>query len=733
MRIALITPIYQPKRSWLDQCLTSVRNQTIPCTHFLVNDGDPDLKNEKISPNVEWVHLPQNHADCGNTARTLGSISAASRGFDAIAYVDVNYWLDPEHLEMMVQIHNQTGATVCTSGRKILDLEGRLLGPCFEVDGNRFADTKAMFLTRAAFSLITAWFQIPKSLAAIADRMVWKAIGDAKIPHAHCPLSTINFHTEFSAHYAFFGKTPPPGAKRIVLNKSQQGQPASAEIVLYEGTRAANLPRNQTMVLPDLPVRSNAESATKPRPRVSLCMIVKNEEANLPDCLGPIANLFHEIIVVDTGSTDGTKACAQQHGAKVFDYSWVDSFAAARNESLKHASGDWIFWLDGDDRFDETNLEKLRSLLAELPDENNAYMMCQWSMPDQTAGVSLVVDQARLFRKLPNLKWRYRVHEQILVPLKESGGRDIHTDIVIWHLGYQDAEMRQRKRARNIRLLHLEMEENPKDAFVLFNLASAFMDAGQVEEALGSMERCLEHASRGASYLPKVYFMLSGAYHLLGRDEEALCHCREGKKLFPKAGEIWFQEGVLLLTKGDLKEARHCFETILQLPRKGSYVGTDPELAAGRTRHNLAFICRKLGLKKKAEEQWLLAIEQSPHFEPPWLALLELYLEQKRQADAEGLLLRLHDNPSRKTIEPTLLARLAMAKRDIATARRILEDALVQHPKALWLRILLADILLRVAKDVVAAEHQLRAILELSPNELQSRQKLTELLAKRIV
>jgi glycosyltransferase involved in cell wall biosynthesis len=89
--------------------------------------------------------------------------------------------------------------------------------------------------------------------------------------------------------------------------------------------------------------------------RVSLCLIAKNEEANLPACLPSVAGLVEEMIVVDTGSTDRTKEVAAQLGARVFDFTWVDSFAAARNESLRHATGDWILWLDGDELFTEAD------------------------------------------------------------------------------------------------------------------------------------------------------------------------------------------------------------------------------------------------------------------------------------------------------------------------------------------------------------------------------------------
>lgn len=86
------------------------------------------------------------------------------------------------------------------------------------------------------------------------------------------------------------------------------------------------------------------------RMRVSLCMIARNEAHSLPTCVASVADLVDEIIVVDTGSADDTREVAGQMGAKVHDFDWIDDFAAARNESLRHATGDWILWLPGGHR-----------------------------------------------------------------------------------------------------------------------------------------------------------------------------------------------------------------------------------------------------------------------------------------------------------------------------------------------------------------------------------------------
>lgn len=101
---------------------------------------------------------------------------------------------------------------------------------------------------------------------------------------------------------------------------------------------------------------------------VSLAMIVLYEK-NLPH-LAEVARLVDEIVIVDTGFADATKPVAaalrDRHGepARIFDFAWCDDFSAARNESRRHASQDWIFWLDADDRIDAVNLRKLEALFA---------------------------------------------------------------------------------------------------------------------------------------------------------------------------------------------------------------------------------------------------------------------------------------------------------------------------------------------------------------------------------
>ena len=212
-----------------------------------------------------------------------------------------------------------------------------------------------------------------------------------------------------------------------------------------------------------------SQDRTSRKSRVSLCMIVRNEEANLPNCLASVASLFDEIIVVDTGSTDRTNELAVAAGARVFDFPWIDHFAAARNESLRHATGDWIFWLDADDRLDESNRTKLKALLSSLKDDQAAYTLKCRCLPD-ASGSTTTVDHVRLFRNRPDVRWEFRVHEQILLAVRQSGAELRWADVIIDHAGYVDPALRHRKLERDLRLLQLEEAERPGHPFTLFNL-----------------------------------------------------------------------------------------------------------------------------------------------------------------------------------------------------------------------------------------------------------------------
>jgi glycosyltransferase involved in cell wall biosynthesis len=695
VRVAVVTPCYQTPAPWLAQCLESVARQSAPCTHFLVLDGDAAAPID-LPAEVQVARLPGPHRDTGNAARAVGSVLAISQGFDAVAYLDADNWYEPDHVRLLCAAHADTGAAVCSAGRTLFDLDGNLLGPCPEVDGERFVDTNCLFLTRAAFGIVAAWYLVPRPQAEVGDRVVWRAVLDTRLTRAHHGQPTVNYRTRHQAHYRHFAKEPPPDARRL----------------------------NPAPLTPLLPVAAA-------RQRVSLCMIVRDEEHNLGDCLRPVAGLVDEMVVVDTGSRDGTRDVARACGARVVDFPWQDSFAAARNESLRHATGEWVLWLDADDRIDEDNRGKLQRLFGLLAAGNRVYMMKQWSAPEREHGSALVVDHAQLFRRQPGVCWRYRVHEQILPALRDTGAKVVWTDVVIRHLGYRGAELRRHKLQRNLRLLQLEQAEQPDDAFTLFNLAGTYLDLGEFERVLPCLRRCLETAPAGATFVPKAYVMLAQTHRVVGRAADGLPFCREGLARFPGEVELWFEEGMLHHAVKDAAGAQRCFERVLELPARPCYVGVDSGLRGHLARHHLALAHRAQGRPREAEAQWRAAVRDSPRYGPAWLGLAEVCLDQGRAAEVAALVEQLEREPGGADTAAVLRARVALAQGDAAGARRVLAEAVARAPHALWLRLMLSEVLVREGKDPDEAERQLTAVLAIDPKQTAARERLQRLRQKR--
>jgi glycosyltransferase involved in cell wall biosynthesis len=360
--------------------------------------------------------------------------------------------------------------------------------------------------------------------------------------------------------------------------------------------------------------REAAGPAAPRRMRVSLSMIVKNEENNLADCLASVADLVDEVVVVDTGSTDRTREVASRFGARVFDFAWVDSFAAARNESLRHATGDWAFWMDADDRLDEENRRKLRDLFAGLKDENAAYVVKCLCVPQAAGQDGTVVDHVRLFRNWPELRWDYRVHEQILPAVRAIKGEVRWGDVVVRHVGYADAALRRRKLERDLRLLRLEDAERPDHPFVLFNLGSVSQELGDVTGALEYFRRSLERSHPADSITRKLFALIAGCLWRQGRWEDALAVCAEGRGFYPDDAELLFREGGFREEAGHWDGAEACWRRLVDGGERPHFASVGAGLRGYLARHRLALLCLRRGALDEAEKLWLAVLAEQPDF-----------------------------------------------------------------------------------------------------------------------
>ena len=164
---------------------------------------------------------------------------------------------------------------------------------------------------------------------------------------------------------------------------------------------------------------------------ISLCMIVKDEEQVLARCLDSVKDCVDEIVIVDTGSTDGTRELAKRYTQKLFSFRWIEDFSAARNYALERATGDYLLWLDADDFLPPESAERLRQLKETLQSEKPDLVFCPYDMGDRGDGKpALTFFRERILRREANFKFRGRVHECIA-----ARGKQLHADVRVVHLG----------------------------------------------------------------------------------------------------------------------------------------------------------------------------------------------------------------------------------------------------------------------------------------------------------
>ncbi|MDD2627702.1 MAG: glycosyltransferase family 2 protein [Clostridia bacterium] len=162
--------------------------------------------------------------------------------------------------------------------------------------------------------------------------------------------------------------------------------------------------------------------------KISLCMIVKNEEKTLDKCLKSAERISDEIIIVDTGSTDKTKEIAKKYTQKIYDFKWVDDFAKARNYSFSKASKEYIMWLDADDVILEEDIIKIVKLKKQITEDVDMVMMKYNTSFDENNNPTFSYNRERIFKKEKGYIWEGRIHE-VVVP----SGNIIYSDAAICH------------------------------------------------------------------------------------------------------------------------------------------------------------------------------------------------------------------------------------------------------------------------------------------------------------
>jgi tetratricopeptide (TPR) repeat protein len=267
----------------------------------------------------------------------------------------------------------------------------------------------------------------------------------------------------------------------------------------------------QTGLLFNLPVPASEREQLPAG--ISLCMIVKNEERFLAECLASVRDAVDEINVVDTGSTDRTVEIARSFGADVIFREWRNDFGWARNESLAMAARRWTLVLDADEEITPDSLALLRALRETPADATGVYVQIQNLVDDASGAASTMTHiLPRLFPTTPRIRYRNVIHESLVV----DGERHllaVVSPITVRHKGYTAEILGARgKNARNQPLLERALREASDDAFSWFNFGTAAITAGDHETGIDVLEKMFAMPGPRRMFFPIASVMLAYAY-----------------------------------------------------------------------------------------------------------------------------------------------------------------------------------------------------------------------------
>ena len=308
----------------------------------------------------------------------------------------------------------------------------------------------------------------------------------------------------------------------------------------------------------------DAAKAVASKPRLSVCMIVKNEAETLPTTLASVRPVADEIIIMDTGSTDDTIAVAEQHGAKVLPFAWCNDFSAARNASIDAATGDWILYIDADERLPETEYGKIREVIA-----NPDIMAVNLSLhtPEDAGQVleTTTIDYCRLFRRDSRIRLEGRIHEQVLPSINRIGGRVLRSDIILEHWAYHRSAQKDTERAdRNMRMLREILQEDPADVFVRFYYAKTLRLLQRNDDAVREFLQVVREG--GGVLKPRLraeaHTVLGQLYLAIDKPEDARAQCEQSLAL---DGDAVLTRYVMAAASLELQDPQRALEELQQL------------------------------------------------------------------------------------------------------------------------------------------------------------------------
>jgi tetratricopeptide (TPR) repeat protein len=398
------------------------------------------------------------------------------------------------------------------------------------------------------------------------------------------------------------------------------------------------------------------------RERLTLCMIVKDEEALLPECLESVRGVVDAIVVVDTGSRDRSAAIAATAGAKVISFEWNDDFSAARNAALEHVEAGFVLLLDADERLGPGAGAGLRQALRK-PDFDCGLLCLHDADALDAAPADVIAGRARrsepilvprLLRRTPDLAWEGVVHEHVAAWLAR-GRKAATVNASIVHYGaVPELRTARGKNERNLRLLERRCAQQPADAVARSFLARELVRAGEHARARREAQRawhCLVGQARKGQSADVVMVATLHAFLALSGDDldeaaEALAQAREWSDAHPNldllSGVLFERLSSTLQDIESLSEvlltARDAFQRCLD--HHGRHFSSEvlPGATSWAAATRLGTMELALGRPEAAQAAFEQALTSKHASSEAQLGRLEALLDQGRAAEVLGAL-----------------------------------------------------------------------------------------------
>lgn len=427
----------------------------------------------------------------------------------------------------------------------------------------------------------------------------------------------------------------------------------------------------------------------KNKPKLTLCMIVKNEELLLPRCLESVKGLVDEIVIVDTGSSDRTIQIAEQAGAIVIHEPWEQNFSKPINRALREAKGEWILRLDGDEELVAEDKGKLRKAITDPRVEG--YILSIISLlNDHNIIEEEVSSFIRLFRNRPEYVYEGLIHEQVILSIYKRDPNAVikSADVRIRHYGYlKEISDAKDKGKRNREITQEAMKRDPDNGFLRYYMGVEHRRQNEREQAAVQFAEAMKRLDPKLPWASRCIQAYTTVLIELGLWAQAMSVVEEGVRLYPDYTDLFYLRGVIHHGQGNYLAAVSDFTKCIAM---GDPVGLNYVVSKGIGGYKSYYA---LGLAYRALEKYeesIAAYEKSyqlfPSRSAPLYELASILLNRQPVPWIQQYLENIMPQP--KTEKYPVIADIFLSLRQYEAAEKYVAE-MVDHDPNYQFRYLL--------------------------------------------